>query len=107
MKNFVQDGSRIEITASADISSGDLVVVGSRVAVACVDIAAGATGAAAAEGVFTLPKKSTDVIAQGAPVYWDADPGEITTTATDNTLAGYAFVAADNGTITVQIKINS
>lgn len=107
MKNFLHEGERITVTAGVGVSSGDLVVVGSRVAVACADIATGATGAAATEGVFTLPKKSTDVIAQGVPVYWDADPGEITTTATDNTLAGYAFAAAGGGTTSAQVKINA
>jgi len=107
MKNFVQEGEHITYTASADISSGDVVVVGARIGIASKDIASGATGALAVKKVFTLPKKSTDVIAQGALVYWDADPGEITVTATDNTLAGYAHSAAGSGTTTVNVNINA
>lgn len=106
MKNFVQEGDRLNHTAAADISSGTCVAVGDRVGVACTDIANGASGVLAMEGVFNLPKTSTDTIAQGVKVYLDVSAGEITTTATDNILAGYAFAAAANGATTVDVNIN-
>lgn len=106
MKNYVQEGDRIQITAGADIASGGVVVIGTKIGVACNAIANGATGICATEGVFTLPKLSTDVIAQGALVYWDASPGEITTTSSGNTVAGYATAAAGNGVTTINVCIN-
>lgn len=104
---FIQPGHVLDHTPGSDVANGALVVMGVRVGIALTDIASGATGAVRVEGVFSLPKLSTDVIAQGALVYWDASPGEITTTASGNTLAGYAVEAAGNGVLTCKVKINA
>ena len=63
-KNFVQDGTTIELVNAGDqtILSGAAVVVGSMVAVAITDIPAGDAGDGFAEGVFLLPKQSADDI---------------------------------------------
>lgn len=105
MKNYIQKGDVITVTAAAAIESGDAVVVGTKVGVAVKDAAIGEKVAVSLEGVYELPKKAADNIAVGALCYWDADPGEITTTATDNTLAGIAFAAAGTSTTTVQVKL--
>ncbi|MFP1462802.1 DUF2190 family protein [Escherichia coli] len=70
-KNFVQDGTTIELVNAGDqtILSG-AAVVGSTAAVAITDIPAGETGDGFAEGVFLLPKQSADDIQAGAVVYW-------------------------------------
>lgn len=105
MKNFVQEGDVITIVAAAAINSGDAVVVGSKVGVAVTDAEIGDSVAVALEGVYTLPKKAADTIDQGQVVYWDADPGEITETSTDNTVAGIAWAAAGGSTTTVQVRL--
>lgn len=58
MKNYVQPGSTIEWTngTGANVVSGQPVVIGKVLGVACGDIANGGTGSVAIEGVFTLPK---------------------------------------------------
>ncbi len=113
MINHIQRGEIIQVTAPADIVGGDVVVVGTRIGVACADIAEDAIGSVAMEGVFSLPK-ATGAIAQGAAVYWDADgtpvggtsgAGAATTTSTDNVEAGYAFAAAGESAATVQVKL--
>lgn len=115
MKNKIKDGKTINYTASADIESGDLVVVGVRVGVAVTDIANGESGVLEMEGVFELPK-ATGAISQGALVYWDADgtpvggasgDGCLTTTSSANTLAGYVVEAAGETAATVKVKINA
>jgi len=115
MKNKIKDGKTMNYTASADISSGDLVVVGVRVGVAAADIANGAVGVLEMEGVFELPKV-TGAITQGALVYWDADgtpvggvsgDGGLTTSTSGNTLAGYAVEAAGETAATVKVKLNA
>lgn len=106
MTNYVQDGTRINFTAGADTAAGAGVLIGVRLGVACDAVLNGATGVAAMEGVFTLPKLSTDVVAIGVLLYWDNTNKRITVTSSGNTLAGYAFEAAGNGTATVKIKIN-
>ena len=72
MKNFVQPGKTliwINATAAA-VVSGDPVLVGNVLGVATGNIAIGATAVLELEGVFTLPKVSTDNIAQGAVLAW-------------------------------------
>jgi predicted RecA/RadA family phage recombinase len=46
------------------------------------------------------------VVTQGAALYWDNTNSRLTTTASGNTYAGYAFAAAGNGVTTVNIKLN-
>ena len=109
MKNFQQDGKRISWTngTGSDVSSGDMVLVGNRVGVATADIANTATGIVALEGVFSsIPKLTTDVVAQGVDIYWDDTNLRLTLTSAANTLAGFAWAAAGNGVLIVTIKIN-
>lgn len=70
--NYVQPGKTMTITAGADLTSGQVVVVGKVLCVALQAIANGATGVVATEGVFTVPKVSAAVIAQGENLTWDA-----------------------------------
>ena len=72
-KNQIQEGKRINFTAGAAVLSGDLLIIGELAAVALTDVASGAKGNAAVDGVWELPKKATGVINQGDKVYWDAD----------------------------------
>ena len=75
MKNYVQSGEFLEITAGAAYSAGDLVEFGSLHGVAVADIANGANGIICMEGVFTLPKltaASGDACTAGGPVYFSS-----------------------------------
>lgn len=103
---YIQPGSVIDHTPAGAVAAGAVVVMSTLVGVALVAIAANATGSVQIDGVFELNKLSTDVIAQGDVVYWDPTPGEITTTASTNTLAGKAIAAAGNGVLTVKVKLN-
>jgi predicted RecA/RadA family phage recombinase len=76
-KNRVQNGRRITYTAGADISSGDVVVVGNLVCVAMVDIANGDEGELAVSEVYNLPKLDAAVIGQGETVAFDVSAGEV------------------------------
>lgn len=107
MKNSVSMGNVITIAAVTDIASGAMVVVGARVAVAVSFIKAGETGPGQVVGGFSIAKLSTDVVAQGALLYFDNVNKRLTTTASGNTLAGFAMDAAGAGVATVNIKINA
>lgn len=74
--NAVQAGNVIDYTAGANISAGDVVVIGNIIGVAINDIANGATGSVATRGVFTVPKVSGAVIAQGESLVWDVSAGK-------------------------------
>lgn len=106
---FVQPGEVIDYTAGANIASGQVVLMGARIGVALKAIANGETGPMQVTGVFNIAKLSTDNMAQGALLYWDNTNSRLTTTASGNTLAGFAAAAAAAGasTTSVNIKINA
>jgi predicted RecA/RadA family phage recombinase len=114
MKNFRYEGRSLTWTndTGADVSSGDVVVVGSQIGVAAVDIADGASGTVVMEGVFALPKVSAAVIAQGESVIWDASEGaceddQATPATGDVSGACTAWEDAAATTTTVLVKINT
>lgn len=97
MKNFVQEGDMITITAGADLTSGAGVLTGSIFGVAAADIANGASGEVKTSGVFDLDKAPSQAWTVGAKVYWDAANARCTTTASGNTLIGVAVLAVGSG----------
>ena len=89
MKNFVQPGDVITLTAPADVKSGGVVVVGGFVGIAATDALQNAEVETALVGVFELPK-SAGAIAAGQKCFWDG-----TAVATSGTtLLGAAVAAA-------------
>lgn len=108
MNNQISTGERLQYTNSSGstITSGSGVLVGIKLGVAAGDILNTEIGILAMDGVFDLPKLSTDVVAQGVALYWDNTNKRLTVTAAGNTLVGYAHAAAGNGVTTVQCRIN-
>lgn len=108
-KNYVQEGDVIDYAnaSGSTITSGTVVLIGARIGVALADIANGSTGSVQVEDVFTVAKLSTDNMTAGALLYWDNTNKRLTTTASGNTLAGFAVAAAGSGATTVNIKINA
>jgi predicted RecA/RadA family phage recombinase len=105
MKNFVKMGHEIEFTASAAVSSGDLVESGAFVGVAIADVANGEQGIAYIEGVFEVPKLGTDDVSQGDILYFDAGNSRLTLTESTNTKAGYAYEDAGTSVSLVKVKL--
>ena len=105
--NFVSEGNYIDYTPGSAVTAGDVVVLGSVVAVATHDIAASALGAVAVEGVFDFPKATTSgsAIAVGLLVYWDASGGVITTTAGSNKKAGYTVETSADADTYQKVKL--
>lgn len=96
----------IDYTPEAAVAAGDCVVVGSLVGVAHVAIAADTLGSLAVTGGvyrFTKTAGSGTAFTAGQKVYWDADPGEITTTSSGNTAFGYTIAAASDDDTTVDV----
>lgn len=103
--NYIQEGKVIPFTAGAAYSSGDVVVIGGLLGVVLKDVANGATGQAAIEGVFEIPKVTAAVLTEGMRVQWDVSAGGVeddaATAATGDLVnCGVAVEAAD-GTISV------
>lgn len=116
-KTYIQPGDFMDWTndTGSDVSSGDVVVVGSnKVCVATGDIDNGDSGVLACTCVHKIPKAS-GAISQCAKVYWDEDgnpyggtsgAGAMTTTSSGNTYAGYAFAAAGASDTHVYVKLD-
>ncbi len=104
---FVQPGEVIDYTAGANIASGQVVLMGARIGVALKAIANGETGPMQVTGAFNIAKLSTDNMAPGALPYSHHTNSRLTTTASGNTLAGFAAAAAGATTTSVNIKINA
>lgn len=88
----------IDYTPSADVSAGDVVLLGNTTGLTCgvvhTDIANAALGAiAAGGGVYDVVNLNN--AANYAKVWWDDSANKVTTTSTNNALFG--FVVADGG----------
>lgn len=107
MKNFVQKGDVVTFIApTGGAVSGTPLVIGALILVPAFSAADGYECEGVTEGVFELPKLSTDTPAQFAKAYWDATNGRLTTTATDNTLIGVFTEALASGTTIANVRLN-
>jgi len=106
MRNYVQRGDTLTLTAPAEIVSGGVVVVGSIIGVANGNAANGAPVDVDMVGVFRLPKVSALAIAAGDVVYWDSANKLVTKTAASNTKLGVATEAAANPSPNVSVRLN-
>lgn len=106
MKNFVQPGDVVTLTAPYAVASGAGAKVGSIFGVATGDVANAVAGEFMLVGVFDLPKLSTDVITVGAKLYWDDTNKWVTVTASTHILVGVALLAAGNPSATARVRLN-
>ena len=109
MKNFVQTGNTITLTAPYAVGSGDGLLVGSIFGVASGTAALGETVEAALTGVYDLKKVASQAWAAGDKVYWDNTAKEATKTTTSNTLIGVAVVAVAGGASDIigRVRLNA
>lgn len=97
MKNYVQPGNTITLTAPYDVASGDGLLVGAIFGVATGAAVNGDSIEAALVGVFDLNKVGSQAWAAGDKIYWDDTAKEATKTVTSNTLIGVAIEAVGSG----------
>lgn len=114
--NYVEHGDSVAWTngTGSAVVSGQVVVLGTTadatIGVAAVDIANGATGTVHLEGVFTVPKVSGAVFAQGESLIWDAsaaafDDNQATPASGDVSGSVQAFAAGSNGQTTATVRL--
>jgi predicted RecA/RadA family phage recombinase len=106
MRNYVQPGVNLSLTAPYDVVSGAGALIGAIFGVAAIDADSGDSVDLVTEGVFTLPKVSALAIAIGDKVYWDDATKLVNKTSSGNTLIGAAVSAAANPSGTVDIRLN-
>ena len=109
MKNFVQKGNALDLTApSGGVTSGVPVKIGNMVVVPATDADEGDTFAGYVNGVFDITAEgaaSDQALAEGATVYWDATNKRATATSTNNTAFGYAAAAKATADTTVRMLL--
>ena len=113
-----KDGGQIVVdyTPSTAKTRGNVIVQGTLVGIVLADIAANVKDALCVQGVFDVPKDSSNLSAVGTAIYWDANgspvggaelSGAFTSTATGNTFAGWCLETAGAGVGTVRALITS
>lgn len=109
MKNYVQPGKTITLTAPYAVAAGDGLLVGAIFGVAIAAAANAEPVEAALAGVFDLKKVGSQAWAVGDKIYWDNTAKETTKTATANTLIGVAIEAVANGAgdIVGRVRLNA
>ena len=105
MKNYVQQGQVLTLSAPGAVVSGQYVTVGAIRGVAAYDAASGEPVELATEGVFSLPKATAEDIAAGDVVYWNGTACTKTPGTGSKPLVGVAVKAAGNGVATVNVKL--
>lgn len=106
MKNFVQLGGVITLTAPYTVASGAGALVGAIFGVATADITSGADGEFETFGVYDLAKTSAQAWTQGQKIYWDNSNKRCDNDSTVGMLIGVAVTAAANPSSTGRVRLN-
>ncbi len=109
MKNFVQAGDVVTVTAPYVLTSGQGAKTGQLFGVASGDAANGADVALKTSGVFDLTKIGSQAWTVGQLVYWDDTNKRCTSVATGSLLIGVAVaaVAGGAGNTVGRVRLNS
>jgi predicted RecA/RadA family phage recombinase len=105
LTTFKHIGDVIDYTPSSALSAGEIVVEQDLIGQVVNDIAANEPGSLRIEGVINAPKLSTDVVAIGDVLYWDAGNSRCTKTASTHKIIGKASQASANGNSRVFVKL--
>ena len=97
MKNSVQPGNTMTLTAPYAVTSGDGLLAGSIFGIASGDAALNDPVEATLTGVFDLTEVGSQARIVGAKVYWDDTNKRTTSVATSNTLIGVATESVAGG----------
>jgi predicted RecA/RadA family phage recombinase len=104
---FIQTGDLLTLTAPTALKAGDPFKVGSIIAIASTDAESGGVVNGLTTGVYDVPKVAGIAFTQGDKVYWNDTDRAFTKTATGNTLAGVAVVAAASAATTARVRLKA
>lgn len=107
MRNFIQQGDRVTITApSGGTTSGVGVLTGAHMfGVALTTNAQGESAEILIEGVVEIAKTSALAISIGDLLYWDNTNKVVNKTSTSQKPVGYAVGGAVNPSATVLMRL--
>mgnify|MGYP003344454431 CR=1 FL=1 len=108
MKNYIQEGEYMTLTAPYDRNSGEGALVGALFGVAVADVLSGAEGVFCTEGIFTLTKATGNGTggSQGAKAYWVAASKSVSAASSGNTLIGCFAATCADADSTANVRIN-
>jgi predicted RecA/RadA family phage recombinase len=108
MKNYVESGKLVTVVAAANVTAGNIVVVGQMFGVATKTVLTGAEFEMHCGGVFDFAKlnAASMSMAAGANVYWDVTNAIAVANATNNTRIGVALHAVSNTAAKVRVRLN-
>ena len=108
MKNHVQPGRIVTVTAPRTLTAGELVIVGLLAGVAMTDAASGASVEIDTEGVYDLAKTSAQAWSSvGLAIYGVPATGLCTTATTAGTVfVGVNLATAANPSPTGRVRLN-
>lgn len=108
-KNYIKPGNHLTFTAPGATASGEVVVLGTLIGIALTAVANGASGEAAVEDVWEVPKTAGGAIAAWSKPSFDISAGEFTaagTEATGDVIGGVvAIETAASAATTVKVKL--
>jgi predicted RecA/RadA family phage recombinase len=104
MKNYIQPGDVVTLTAPADVKSGEVVIVGGLAGIAATDAKQGAEVETVLVGVFELPKAAGSTLEPGALAYWTESPAGVA--GSGATLLGAVVAHAGSDATKVRVRLN-
>lgn len=101
---YIQRGDVIDFKneTAANIETGDVVTLGSRIGVAVADIPIGATGSVSTSGVYEIEAETTAAFNVGQAIYFE--DGKLTATS-GSVSAGFAVASKLAVTAKARVKI--
>ncbi|WP_313194519.1 DUF2190 family protein [Shinella zoogloeoides] len=107
MRNYIQPGDTVTVTAPYDVASGAGCLVGTLFGIAAYSAKSGEEVEIKTSGVYEHAKTSAQAWATvGLAIYWDNTNKVFTTTATDNTLVAKNLAVAANPSATGVVRLN-
>lgn len=108
MKNFLENGDTVVVTAPEDVSSGEFIKVGELYGVAPVAAVSGDPVVLDRKsGVYRLPKVTGTAWVQGQKLFWDAGAKKFTHDSTKTPVKAVAFAAAADTAAEGQVLIGA
>jgi predicted RecA/RadA family phage recombinase len=106
MKNYLETGDTVVVTAPEAVDSGEFIVKGALYGVAAGAADIGSDVVLKRFGVFELPKATGAAWVQGDRLYWDAGAKNFTKAAGTNQPIGVAFSAAAIGDVVGEVLLD-
>lgn len=108
MKNYVQGGNTLTVTAPYALTSGDGCLVGSIFGVAVLTALISTPVEINTTGVYTLPRTTGGATAWavGDRIYWDDTTKKCTKTASTNKLIGVAAAVTVDADLTGNVRLS-